>query len=152
MLTPQEREVVRLAAGGASNRDIGAQLFLSPRTVGYHLYKAFPKLGISARSQLAAIVRSLPSGADSRSASRAWGDQASLPDSTPWPVLSCGSCPRTRCSWAAGGVPRSPSQPSCTDSATKTGNRYRSNNLSCDAADPILSIDLDEFRAGSTIR
>ncbi|MET8910374.1 AAA family ATPase [Micromonospora sp. NPDC004551] len=58
VLTPQEREVVRLAAGGASNRDIGAQLFLSPRTVGYHLYKAFPKLGISSRSQLAAIVRS----------------------------------------------------------------------------------------------
>ncbi|SCE80992.1 regulatory protein, luxR family [Micromonospora purpureochromogenes] len=58
VLTPQEREVVRLAAGGASNRDIGARLFLSPRTVGYHLYKAFPKLGITSRSQLAAIVRS----------------------------------------------------------------------------------------------
>ncbi|MFC0506410.1 helix-turn-helix transcriptional regulator [Micromonospora costi] len=58
VLTPQEREVVRLAAGGASNRDIGAQLFLSPRTVGYHLYKAFPKLGITSRSQLAAIARS----------------------------------------------------------------------------------------------
>ncbi|MEH0820817.1 MULTISPECIES: helix-turn-helix transcriptional regulator [unclassified Micromonospora] len=58
VLTPQEREVVRLAAGGASNRDIGAQLFLSPRTVGYHLYKAFPKLGITSRSQLAGIVRS----------------------------------------------------------------------------------------------
>lgn len=60
VLTPQEREVVRLAAGGASNRDIGAQLFLSPRTVGYHLYKAFPKLGITSRAQLAAIVREHP--------------------------------------------------------------------------------------------
>ncbi|MFI7438855.1 ATP-binding protein [Nonomuraea indica] len=56
VLTAQERQVVRLAAGGASNRDIAAQLYLSPRTVGYHLYKAFPKLGISSRAELAAIV------------------------------------------------------------------------------------------------
>jgi len=51
-LTPQGLQVARLAAHGLSNRDIAAQLFLSPRTVGYHLYKAFPKLGISSRSQL----------------------------------------------------------------------------------------------------
>ncbi|RBM18824.1 helix-turn-helix transcriptional regulator [Prauserella sp. PE36] len=54
-LTPQERNIVRLAARGLSNRDIAAQLFLSPRTVGYHLYKAFPKLGITARTELATL-------------------------------------------------------------------------------------------------
>jgi DNA-binding CsgD family transcriptional regulator len=51
-LTPQELQVARRAAQGLSNRDIAAQLFLSPRTVGYHLYKAYPKLGITSRNQL----------------------------------------------------------------------------------------------------
>ncbi|MFB8303038.1 helix-turn-helix transcriptional regulator [Kitasatospora purpeofusca] len=55
-LTPQEREVVRLAAAGRSNREIAAQLFLSPRTVGHHLYRAFPKLGVASRDQLAAAL------------------------------------------------------------------------------------------------
>ena len=52
-LTPQERQIVRLAAQGLSNKDIAAQLFLSPRTVGHHLYKAYPKLGVASRSELA---------------------------------------------------------------------------------------------------
>jgi DNA-binding CsgD family transcriptional regulator len=52
-LTPQELRVARLAATGATNRDIGAQLFLSPRTVAQHLHRAYPKLGITTRRQLA---------------------------------------------------------------------------------------------------
>ncbi|MFJ9559333.1 ATP-binding protein [Streptomyces fuscichromogenes] len=51
-LTPQERQIAELAAQGLTNRDIAARLYLSPRTVGYHLHKVFPKLGITARAQL----------------------------------------------------------------------------------------------------
>ncbi|WP_040836039.1 ATP-binding protein [Nocardia brevicatena] len=51
-LTPQELQVVRLAATGLGNRDIAGQLFLSPRTVGHHLYRAYPKLGITKRAEL----------------------------------------------------------------------------------------------------
>ncbi|MFC4374419.1 AAA family ATPase [Nocardia halotolerans] len=51
-LTPQESQIVRLAAQGLSNREIAARLFLSHRTVGHHLYKAYPKLGVVSRGEL----------------------------------------------------------------------------------------------------
>jgi DNA-binding CsgD family transcriptional regulator len=51
-LTAQELQIAELAAAGLSNREIGERLFLSHRTIGSHLYRIFPKLGITARSQL----------------------------------------------------------------------------------------------------
>lgn len=51
-LTGQEREIVRLAATGLTNKEIAASLQLSPKTVSTHLYNAFPKLGVSSRRQL----------------------------------------------------------------------------------------------------
>ncbi|TDC69445.1 AAA family ATPase [Streptomyces hainanensis] len=55
-LTPQELRIAGLVADGLSSREIAARLFLSPRTVEYHLYKIYPKLGIGSRTELARLV------------------------------------------------------------------------------------------------
>ena len=51
-LTPQELQIAQMAGEGLSNREIGQQLYLSHRTVGSHLYRVYPKLGITSRSEL----------------------------------------------------------------------------------------------------
>ncbi|WP_223772385.1 response regulator transcription factor, partial [Streptomyces huiliensis] len=51
-LTWQERRIADLAASGLTNKEIGERMHLSPRTVGSHLYRAFPKLGITTRAAL----------------------------------------------------------------------------------------------------
>jgi ATP/maltotriose-dependent transcriptional regulator MalT len=60
-LTPQERQIARLACDGLSNPQIGTRLFISPRTVKYHLRNVFIKLNISSRNEL---ERALPSDPD----------------------------------------------------------------------------------------
>jgi DNA-binding CsgD family transcriptional regulator len=54
ILSPQELQIAKLAAQGLSNREIGQRLYLSPRTVGSHLYRIFPKLDITSRTELVA--------------------------------------------------------------------------------------------------
>ncbi|MGW5385332.1 AAA family ATPase [Nocardia sp. NPDC003963] len=59
-LTPHELAIARLAAQGLTNREIGQRLYLSHRTVSTHLHRIFPKLGVSARTELAAVLPTAP--------------------------------------------------------------------------------------------
>ncbi len=65
-LTPQESEIAQLAASGLTNKEIGGRLYLSHRTVSAHLYRIFPKLGITSRAALRDALQAPPKSDDSR--------------------------------------------------------------------------------------
>jgi DNA-binding CsgD family transcriptional regulator len=70
-LTPQELQVARLVGEGLSNKQVAAQLFLSPRTIDAHLRSVFAKLGVSSRTQLARHTLKIGDIADARETARA---------------------------------------------------------------------------------
>jgi ATP/maltotriose-dependent transcriptional regulator MalT len=59
-LTAQELQIAQLASAGLSNREIGQRLYLSHRTIGSHLYRIFPKLGVTSRAQLRSALDNGP--------------------------------------------------------------------------------------------
>jgi DNA-binding CsgD family transcriptional regulator len=63
-LTAQELQIARLAAQGLSNRDIAQRLYLSHRTIGTHLYRIFPKLGITSRGELRSALSASATGGE----------------------------------------------------------------------------------------
>jgi DNA-binding NarL/FixJ family response regulator len=58
-LTPQELQIAQMAPEGLTNREIAQRLFVSHRTIGSHLYRIFPKLGITSRAELGSLAAEL---------------------------------------------------------------------------------------------
>jgi DNA-binding CsgD family transcriptional regulator len=79
-LTPQQRQIVRLASEGLTNREIADRLFLSPRTVSSHLYRSYPKLGVAGRLQLRDVIARATTAAPAHDGGPA-GEGAAMP----WP-------------------------------------------------------------------
>jgi DNA-binding CsgD family transcriptional regulator len=61
-LTAQELQIAQLAAEGLTNREIGQRLYLAHRTIGTHLYRTFPKLGMTTRNELRTVMPSCSAG------------------------------------------------------------------------------------------
>jgi len=67
-LTPHEQQIARLVVAGLSNREIGERLSVSHRTIGYHLYRMFPKLSITSRAELGVVLAEAGVSAEAHSA------------------------------------------------------------------------------------
>ena len=81
-LTPMQRSVVKEVCKGSTNREIGARLSLSPRTVQRHLYEAFRRLGVTTRTELAVTVLAWGPVEGSSERSRSIGDGPPDPTAT----------------------------------------------------------------------
>jgi DNA-binding CsgD family transcriptional regulator len=97
LLSTQELQIAQMAATGMTNREIGHQLYLSPRTVGSHLYRLFPKLGVTSRNQLAAALDAAchsPGGIAAQLASTTLSLRNSLPALAEPPTVGTACEPR----------------------------------------------------------
>ena len=90
-LTAQELEVVRLVQRGLPNRDVAARLFLSPRTIDFHLRNVYAKLGVTSRTELAALAldRQSPPGPRAGEAPGAFAGREPLTPPLPGAGLGC---------------------------------------------------------------